>query len=107
MLFRASDREEICVSEGLTCPRSNNWKMAKPQMKLGSEPMLFLPPKQSVLEGVKFQPDNFLKDEHNNFEIIQGYNVHTDIVKKIFAETQILKNQFIPNLISNSDINRS
>lgn len=81
--------------------------MAKPQMKLGSEPMLSLPPKQSVLEGVKFQPDNFLKDEHNNFEIIQGYNVHTDIVNKIFAETQILKDQFIPNLISNSDINRS
>lgn len=76
-------------------------------MKLGSEPMLFLPLKQSVLEGVKFQPDNFLKDEHNNFEIIQGYNVHTDIVNKIFAGKKNLKDQFIPNLISNSDINRS
>lgn len=81
--------------------------MAEPQMKLGSEPMLFLPLKQSVLEGVKFQPDNFLNDEHNNFEIIQGYNVHTDIVNKIFAETHISKDQFIPNLISNSDIKRS
>ena len=81
--------------------------MAQPKMKLGSEPMLFVTPKQSVLEEVKFQPKIFLKDEHNNFEIIQGYNVHTDIVDKIFAETQILKDQFIPNLISNSDINRS
>lgn len=81
--------------------------MAEPQIRPGSESMLFLPPMQPVLEGVKFQPDNFLKGEHNNFESIQGCNVYTDIVNKILAETQTKRDQFRPNLISNSDINGS